>query len=324
MLTDYNLEDALEDYVDYRLSQMYVAVPCRVVSVRVSLEDQRVDVQPLINRVLPDETSKEQPVILNVPVIFPASKKAAMTFPVDVGDVVMCVFSQRSLDRFKASTGSSTYTPDNFRQFSNKDAVAIPGIFPFADSINDPSKRKWPHSTRDTVLVHNIGSEQECEFRLKENGNIEIKTDQDFYATFNDGHIECNNLTIDAQGSLVVNAGNEITTTSQSDTTISSSSNVTINASGDMDINAATWNVSIAGTAAINVPTTNWTGILNLAGSLAMSGGGGGGTATIDAPLTINNSVTVNGGDVVADGISLKTHVHPENGTGGGITGPAQ
>jgi phage baseplate assembly protein gpV len=52
---------------------------------------------------------------------------------------------------------------------------------------------------------------------------------------------------------------------------------------------------------------------------------GGGGTATISAPLTVTEPITVQsgitlvGGDVVADGISLKAHSHsdPQGGTVG-------
>lgn len=305
-MREISFETVLEDFFNYKMSSVYTALPCRVVTVRSSLEDQRVDVQPLPNRVLPDETFKEQPTILNVQVMFPSSKKASLTFPIDVGDVVLCVFAQRSLDSLKASTGANTYTPEDRRKFDVKDAIAIPGLFPFQDAINAPSKRKWTHSTRDVVLVNNIGSGTECEIRLKDNGNIEVKTDQDFYATFNDGLIECNNLTINAAGNFTVTAG----------------SNISMTAGADLALNAASWTVNISGTTTVNAPVTNWTGVFNLAGTLAMAGGGSGGTATIDAPLTINNSVTVNGGDVVADGISLKSHVHsnPE----GGVVGPPQ
>lgn len=325
-MEEFDLQTALDDFVDYKTSMMYIALPCRVVTVRVNLEDQRVDVQPLPNKKIPDGTFEEQSTILNVPVVFPASKKASMTFPIDVGDIVLCIFSQRSLDSFKASTGAQTYTPQTDRRFSSKDAIAVPGLFPFKDAINDPAKRKWSHSTRDLVIVNNIGEGTECEFRLKDNGNIEMRTDQDFYATFNDGLIECNNLTIEAQGNFTVNAGVNISMSSGAVTTMFSGAATAITATTDLSLTAATWTVNVAGATTVNSPVTNWTGIFNLAGTLAMSGGSGGGTATIDAPLTITNTVnvtdnvTVTGGDVVADGISLKGHTH--TGDSGGTTSP--
>lgn len=312
-MEEITLDYVLEEFFNFKVSQMYTSIPCRVVSVRVELNDQRVDVQPLANKVLKDGTSETQPPILNVPVIFPASKKAAMTFPIDVGDIVFCVFSQRSLDRFKGSSGSTLYTPEDRRKFSIRDAIAIPGLFPFQDSINQPSKRKWTHSTRDVVLVNNIGSDTECEIRLKENGNIEMRTDQDFHASFNDGLIECNNLTVNAQGDFTVDAGGSIDMT----------------AGSDLNLQASTWNVTISGTTTVNAPTTNWTGNFNLTGAFGLAGpltaaggGGGGDTATLNMPLTVNDTVSVSGGDVTADGVSLKTHVHSD--PQGGTTGPAQ
>jgi phage baseplate assembly protein gpV len=319
-MKELTLSSVLNDFYSYKTSDMYTAIPCRVTTVRVELEDQRLDIQPLTNKSLPDGTTIEQPTILNVPLIFPASKKASMTFPIDVGDIVLCVFSQRSTDAFKASTGSDTYTPDDKRRFSIRDAIAIPGLFPFKDSINDPAKRKWTHSTRDMVITNNIGESTECEFRLKDNGNIEMRTDQDFYATFNDGLIECNNLTIEAQGNFTVNAGENISMTSGINTTMQSGSATSIEAGTDLGLTAASWTVNVSGATNVTCPTTNWAGVFNLAGSLAMApGAGGGGTATISAPLTVTESVTVVGGDVTADGISLKSHTHsdPQGGTVG-------
>jgi phage baseplate assembly protein gpV len=321
-----SLSSVLENFYSSKTSEMYTSIACRVVTVRVQLEDQRVDVQPLADKVLADGTSKSQPTILNVPLIFPASKKASMTFPIDVGDIVLCVFSQRSTDAFKASTGSETYIPQDKRRFSIRDAIAIPGLFPFKDAVNDPAKRKWTHSTRDMVITNNIGQSTECEFRLKDNGNIEMRTDQDFYAKFNDGLIECNNLTIEAQGNFTVNAGAEISMSSGTTTTMESDAATSIQAGTDLSLTAATWTVNVSGTTAVTCPITNWSGVFNLAGTLAMApSAGGGGTATISAPLTVTEPITVQsgitlvGGDVVADGISLKAHSHsdPQGGTVG-------
>jgi len=267
-MKELTLSSVLNDFYSYKTSDMYTAIPCRVTTVRVGLEDQRLDIQPLTNKSLADGTTIEQPTILNVPLIFPASKKASMTFPIDVGDIVLCVFSQRSTDAFKASTGSDTYTPDDKRRFSIRDAIAIPGLFPFRDSINDPAKRKWTHSTRDMVITNNIGENTENEVRLKENGDIEMRTDQDFFAKFNNGVIECNNLTIESSGSFIINSD-------------------TVN---------------------VNATTTTIDSPLTLTSA-----------TTINAPLTVNALLSVVGGDVIADGISLKTHTHtdPQGGTVG-------
>ena len=290
-------EDALEAFFNYKVSSLYTAINCRVVSVRTSLTDQRIDVQPLPKAVMPDETTKDRPIITNVPVVFPASSKASLTFPIDVGDTVLCIFSQRSLDTFKASTEPSTYTPNDARKFSIRDAIAIPGLFSFPEAINDPEKRKWPHSTRDLVIVNNIGSDTECEIRLQENGNISVKTDQDFYATFRDGLIECRNLTLNCENNLTVSVGQTTEITSNE------------------------LNVTVGASTVVSSPTTNWTGAFNLAGPFTQTGGSSGGTtATFNVPIQINADIDVVSGDLTVDGVSYKTHYHTDS--QGGTTTP--
>jgi len=303
-------EDSLEAFFDYKSATMYTALNCRVVAVKTELHEQRIDVQPLPNAVKPDGEDKQRPVITNVPVMFPSSKKASLTFPIDVGDTVLCVFSQRSLDQFKASTNPKPYKPNDTRRFSIRDAIAIPGLFSFSDAINNPAKHTWTHSTRDLVIVNNLGTGQENEVRLKEGGDIEVKTNQDFYATFNNGLIECNNLQIDCANDMTLNIGN----------------NMTMSVGSVTDITTTTLNVTVGGSTEVSSPTTNWTGTFNLAGTFSQSGGGSGGaTATFDSPMTINAPITSNSdittsAEVTASGVALSSHTH--TGDSGGTTSP--
>jgi hypothetical protein len=147
------------------------AIPCVILTVHSNLQDQRVDVQPLINKIFPDGSTVAHPPILNVPLIFPSSKTSAFTFPVDKGDTVLCVFSQRGLDTFKAGGGLPT-KPTDFRKHDRRDAMAIPGLSPFSNAINNPKQRTHSHSTKDAVIAHNIGTAAECEVRLKPDGKI--------------------------------------------------------------------------------------------------------------------------------------------------------
>jgi len=73
----------------------------------------------------------------------------------------------------------------------------IPGIQPPGESINNPSKRTWPHSTEDVVLVNNIGTANECEVRLKASGDIVINTNQNV-------EVNCKNATVTAQENVDV------------------------------------------------------------------------------------------------------------------------
>lgn len=166
-------EEYLNDFFDYKMSSIFTAIPAIVLEVLP--EQARVKVQPIIRQLFKDDTALEYPPIIKVPLVYPSSKKSAFTFPVEKGDTVLLVFSQRGIDTFKAGTGSFT-TPLDFRTFDVKDAVAIPGLMPFGSSINNPSKRSLPHSTSDVVVAHNIGTANEAEVRIKPSGEIQLQS----------------------------------------------------------------------------------------------------------------------------------------------------
>ena len=185
---------------DYQTNNLYTAAPGIVVAVRNNLEELSVDVQPTINILNKDKTTKERPVVLNVPVQMPSSSVAALTFPINVGDPVLLVYSMRSLDVWKRSEGRPTVPNDN-RKFDKRDCFAIPGVWPFGRSINKPSVRIWQHDTNDLVVVNNIGTGSENEVRLKANGDIIINTNQNV-------EVNCNNATVIAQADITLNSAN--------------------------------------------------------------------------------------------------------------------
>lgn len=167
-------QEAIQSVIQYQLNNVWTAIPAVIVAVR-SLEQQLVDVQPVVNQKLKDGTINERPPILGVPLIYPASSTSAFTFPVSVGDTVLCVFSMRAIETFKAGVGRPT-TPLNAAKFDKKDAMAIPGLFPIANAINNPSKHSLSHSTTDAVISHNLGTNKEVEIRLKDDGSLNITT----------------------------------------------------------------------------------------------------------------------------------------------------
>lgn len=174
-MNEWGMEDVLLLASKSNNRKLYTAIPCVVLTVHGELHDQKVDVQPSVNIKYKDGTDEEHPPILGVPVIFPASRTSMLSFPINVGDTVLCVFSQRGIDNFKIGSGSPTQPSDN-RTHNVKDAIAIPGLFPFGKALNNPSKRNLVHNTKDAVLTHNIGTSGECEVRLKENGDIQLNT----------------------------------------------------------------------------------------------------------------------------------------------------
>jgi len=172
------LTDFIQTQFQINMAEIYTALPCVVTNVSGTFENQRVDVQPSINTLYKDGTSDEHTQILGVPVLLPGSSTSLVSFPVNVGDTVMCVFSQRSMDNFKIGNGQPT-TPNDYRKFSDQDAVAIPGLFSFSRSPNRPSIRKYPHNPKtDLVIAHNLASGTEVMIQLKQDGQLIINTEQ--------------------------------------------------------------------------------------------------------------------------------------------------
>ena len=169
------MQETLNAQSNQLLNQIYTAIPCIVVSVVQNLETCMVNIQPTINQRLKDGTVSERTVILGVPVAFQASSCAAFTFPINPGDTGTAIFSMRSLDAWKSSSGKPS-TPLNYAKFDKGDAIFYPGLQPPGVSINNPAKRTWAHDTKDAVVVNNIGTPSEVEVRLKASGDVQVNT----------------------------------------------------------------------------------------------------------------------------------------------------
>lgn len=99
---------------------------------RVDLTTQLLDVQPLVGEVYEAEdgtiTHEHLPLITNVAYACMAGGGLRMTFPVSVGDTVMLVFADRSIDAWQA-TGIKSL-PEDQRRHHFSDAIAVPCIHP--------------------------------------------------------------------------------------------------------------------------------------------------------------------------------------------------
>lgn len=195
-MEDVSLEGLLRQYTQGAINNIYTAMPCRVVNV-INLGEGRIDVQPIIDRVTPDDKTLPHPVILSVPVVFPASRTSAFTFPLNINDTVLCVFSQRSIQRFKLGSETS-HRPINLAKYSRDDAIAIPGLFSFPSQNNNPDKRTLSHDTSDAVVATNIGGPNECEVRLKSNGDVVINSPGKTVVNSPDTEINSDTVTVNA------------------------------------------------------------------------------------------------------------------------------
>lgn len=171
------MEDMLTSMILKQQAKQMTALPCVVTQVYDHGSQAKVDVMPLVNILYKDNTSQERSQILGVPIVFPSSRTSMLSFPVEVGDSVLCVMASRDIDNFKSGLGASPTTPNDNRRMSPRDAIAIPGLFPFATNPINPDLRKWPHSNKDLVISHNIGESYEVEIRLTPTGKLIINTE---------------------------------------------------------------------------------------------------------------------------------------------------
>lgn len=119
-----NLTDLVQRVVNQTLRELRVAMPGRVV--RYDPGRQMVQAEVIQPEVMPDGEVVFQPVIVEVPVSWPRTGGAWMTFPIDRGDTGMLVFTDRDIGAWVSENDEGS--PDSKRTHSLTDAVFVPGI----------------------------------------------------------------------------------------------------------------------------------------------------------------------------------------------------
>lgn len=110
-------------------------------------------------------------------------------------------------------------------------------------------------------------------------------------------------LTVDCKGDTLVKGAGTLTADITGDILVKSAANLTVDVAGDILMKSASFTV--------DSPQSTFTGAVNVQGALAYQSG-----------LSGQGSASISGGDVEADGISLKDHVHTENGAGSDTSPP--
>lgn len=147
-----------------QLFELHVALPASIE--KYDAAKQKIDAKPLLKRnvVLSDgsELLEELPIITDVPVQFPRGGGFFTSLPLAVGDHVLLIFNERSIDKFTQGDGSDT-DPTDVRMHDLSDAVAIPGFYPFSKSLADAH-------TGNMVL----GKDGGAQIHIKPGGEIHI------------------------------------------------------------------------------------------------------------------------------------------------------
>ncbi len=154
------MTDAMRQAVLFQLYDVHTALPGQIISYDYSI--QKATIQPCLKKSYLDGTTQEMPILNNVPVIFPRSGEASLTFPVLPGDTCLLLFIERSTDLWKSVGG--VVAPNDPRKFDLSDAVAIMGLLPF-------SENSLSENNEDVLLTYKNSS-----IRIKASGDIQIET----------------------------------------------------------------------------------------------------------------------------------------------------
>ena len=143
-----------------KIADMHICMPAKILE--YDYTKQKAKVQPALNQKYNDGEVIELPAIYNVPVVHPASGGASITFPVNVNDTVLLVFSEKSLEDW-LSNGEQV-TPDDPRQNNLTDAIALLGLNPFSKTS--------PAANNTDLLIKYDGSE----VKLKPSSEIDVSS----------------------------------------------------------------------------------------------------------------------------------------------------
>jgi len=152
------LIEVIENAILRAFEDVHTCMPGRIES--YSFKTQKATVKPLLKKVYLDGDVLDLPVLGNVPVIFPRTKTSGITFPINKGDKCLLIFSERSLEQWYLS--GDNIEPGDRRRYDLSDAIAIPGLFSFAE--------KNIQTNNNDVEIHH----KDQRITLKNNGDIEV------------------------------------------------------------------------------------------------------------------------------------------------------
>lgn len=119
------IHELVRKMIDQALDDVHTALPARVE--RFDLVTLRGEVVPLVKRKVQREGEPEPwPPILDVPFWMPKAGPFVLRLPVQRGDVVLLVFSERALDYLLVD--GQPQDPRFRRRHALDDAIAIPGL----------------------------------------------------------------------------------------------------------------------------------------------------------------------------------------------------
>lgn len=127
-----SMQSAMDLFLSSAMYAVHTSLPARVE--KYDAGKHTATVKPAVNMLMDNGVQIEIPSLMEVPVVFPASKFFDMEFPLDEGDGVLLLFQESDISTWK--NGDFPAIPAVASRFNLDSAVAIPGLVP------SPSKGK--------------------------------------------------------------------------------------------------------------------------------------------------------------------------------------
>ena len=151
MTQDYITKEDLDHYEEVRTFERRTAFIGKVVKYYPNNGSPYVDIQPVNKyKVIQTEEIKLPLIIHEVPLLIPRTGASIDLYPVEKGDIGLCVVSDRCIDDFIDGKGDPMY-PSNGRMKDKNDAEFILGGSPFSVEYSNT----LPESCRAVIVDTN-------------------------------------------------------------------------------------------------------------------------------------------------------------------------
>lgn len=195
------MTNMVESAISYHLEDLHTFLPAKIIE--IDYTTRKVSVQPLIKKKKRDGDSdakglQDMAILINVPLIVPASKLAIISIPAKVGDEVLVGFFERSVDNYLYGDGNTPVDPKDYRRHDYNDAVAIVGLNTFSNALE--------MHPEDLVIKMNATLANECTISFKPNGDIVVKSPTKIYNEAPIIESTCNTALITASESVTVDS----------------------------------------------------------------------------------------------------------------------
>ena len=149
------LMTVLQHVIADALSGVHTAFPAQIE--KYDFTTAKADVKPLISAVYPDGSNMELPIIPNVPIVWPRTSLGSLSFPLQRGDGCLIVCAERSIDDWLILAGQNV--PTDPRTFDLNDAIAIPGLYSFANQTKITGNNKFEiHYKEQQITIDENGT----------------------------------------------------------------------------------------------------------------------------------------------------------------------